>query len=191
MGARTHVATGIILLMLSSGLVVAYRTGARMIRSIWWKPLVGPVDERECFEFDNKERCWLLHIPETATYEFCLSNSCPLLVDVHGRTSTAEHQYNLSDYPRITDQHNAILVYPEGIDNRFNIGWCCGDENDVGFILEMIDKIIHDRRADVGRVYVTGWSNGCYMSNELASVASAAWQGIRMSHLRQTTLLSL
>ena len=135
-------------------------------------PFVGPVDERECFEFDSKERCWLLHIPETATYEFCLSNSCPLLVDVHGRTSTAAHQFNLSDYPRITDQHNAILVHPEGIDNRFNIGWCCGDEDDVGFILELIDKIIHDRNADIDRVYVTGWSNGCYMSNELASVAS-------------------
>ena len=63
-------------------------------------------------------------------------------------------------------------MHPEGIDNRFNIGWCCGDEDDVGFILELIDKIVHDRRADVGRVYVTGWSNGCYMSNELASVAS-------------------
>ena len=25
-------------------------------------PFVGPVDERECFEFDSKERCWLLHI---------------------------------------------------------------------------------------------------------------------------------
>ena len=135
-------------------------------------PFVGPVDERECFEFDSKERCWLLHIPETSTYEFCLSNSCPLLVDVHGRTSTAAHQFNLSDYPRITDQHNAILVHPEGIDNRFNIGWCCGDEDDVGFILELIDKIIHDRNADIDRVYVTGWSNGCYMSNELASVAS-------------------
>ena len=135
-------------------------------------PFTGPVDERECFEFDDKERCWLLHVPETATYEFCLSNSCPLLVDVHGRTSTAAHQFNLSDYPRITDQDNVILVHPEGIDNRFNIGWCCGDEDDVGFILELIDKIIHDRHADVDRVYVTGWSNGCYMSNELASVAS-------------------
>tara|TARA_S200000501_G_scaffold189021_1_gene177795 strand:+ start:2261 stop:3256 length:996 start_codon:yes stop_codon:yes gene_type:complete len=173
MGFRGHVTSIAVLLVLSVALSGCISNADSDESSTLVEvPFMGTVDERECFDFDNKERCWLLHIPETATYEFCLSNSCPLLIDVHGRTSTAEHQNNLSDYPRITDEDNAILVHPEGIDNRFNIGWCCGDEDDVGFILELIDKIIHDRRADMSRVYVTGWSNGCYMSNELASVAS-------------------
>ena len=39
-------------------------------------PFTGPVDERECFEFDNKERCWLIHIPETATYLSASSLIC-------------------------------------------------------------------------------------------------------------------
>ena len=38
-------------------------------------PFIGPVDERECFDFDNKESCWLIHIPETGTYGFWEDNS--------------------------------------------------------------------------------------------------------------------
>ena len=136
------------------------------------EPILGPIDERECFEFDSMERCWLIHIPETATPEFCKENSCPLLLDMHGRGVTAELQDDLSDYPRITDEENVILVHPEGIGWGWNFGWCCSEEDDIGFLLELIDTLIENRSADGDRVYMTGWSNGCYMSQEMASVAS-------------------
>ena len=136
------------------------------------EPILGPIDERECFEFDSKERCWLIHIPETATPEFCKENSCPLLLDMHGRSITAEEQNNVSDFARITDADNVILIHPEGIDKGWNIGWCCTEENDVGFLLQLIDTIIQERFADKNRVYLSGWSNGCYMSHEMASAAS-------------------
>ena len=97
-------------------------------------PFTGPVDERECFDFDNKERCWLIHIPETATYGFCEDNSCPLLMDIHGLGVTVGDQSNLSDYSRITDQDNVIIVHPEGVNNGWNFGWCCTEEDDVGMI---------------------------------------------------------
>ena len=51
-------------------------------------PFVGPVDERECFEFDSKEGvgCFTSqrHLPTNSAFQ----DSCPLLVDVHGRTSS-------------------------------------------------------------------------------------------------------
>jgi len=136
------------------------------------EPIFEPIDERECFEFDNKERCWLIHIPATATLEFCEDNSCPILVDMHGNSIPAEGQLQVSDFSRLTDPDHAILVHPEGIDLGWNFGRCCNEENDVGFILTMIDTIIEERLADRNRVYLTGWSNGCYMSQEIAAIAS-------------------
>jgi len=134
--------------------------------------ILEPIDERECFEFDNKERCWLIHIPATATLEFCEENSCPILVDMHGNSVTAEEQSHVSDYSRLTDPDNAILVHPEGIDLGWNHGRCCNEENDLGFILSMIDTIVEERFADQNRVYLSGWSNGCFMSQEIAVLAS-------------------
>ena len=136
------------------------------------EPILGPIDERECFEFDSKERCWLIHIPETATPEFCKENSCPLLIDMHGNSITAHEQSNVSDFSKHTDPDHAILVHPEGIDLGWNHGRCCNEENDLGFILELIDTIIEERFGDRNRVYLSGWSNGCFMSQEIAVLAS-------------------
>ena len=110
--------------------------------------------------------------PETATVDFCQYDSCPLLIDMHGRGVSVELQDDLSDYPRITDEDHVILVHPEGIGWGWNFGWCCSEEDDVGFLLKLIDTLIENRSADGDRVYMTGWSNGCYMSQEMASVAS-------------------
>lgn len=134
--------------------------------------MLEPIDERECFEFDSKERCWLIHIPATATPEFCADNSCPILVDLHGNSVTAEEQSHVSDFSRLTDPDHAILVHPEGIDLGWNHGRCCNEENDLGFILELIDTIVEERFGDHNRVYLSGWSNGCFMSQEIAVLAS-------------------
>ena len=48
----------------------------------------------------------------------------------------------------------------------------CGEEDDVGFLLTLIDHMIENRSVDASRVYLSGWSNGCFMSQEMAMVAS-------------------
>ena len=93
-------------------------------------------------------------------------------MDIHGLGVTVGDQSNLSDYSRITDQDNVIIVHPEGVDNGWNFGWCCTEEDDVGFLLKLIDRVIEERNIDGNRIYLTGWSNGCYMSQEMASLAS-------------------
>ena len=47
---------------------------------------------------------------------------------------------------------HTILVHPEGIDLGWNFGWCCGEENDVGFLLTLIDFMVENRLADASRV---------------------------------------
>ena len=49
---------------------------------------------------------------------------------------------------------------------------CCGDDDDFGFILEMIKTITQKYHVDETRIYPTGWSNGCGMTQRLAAQAS-------------------
>ncbi len=131
-----------------------------------------PTDMRECFEYDDIERCWLIHIPTNTSLEYCQEHSCPLLIDLHGRNVPAALQNNLSDFARVTDVDHTVLVHPEGIGLGWNFGWCCGEEDDVGFLLTLIDHMIENRSVDDSRVYMSGWSNGCFMSQEMAMAAS-------------------
>ena len=131
-----------------------------------------PTDTRECFEHDGQERCWLIHVPANTSLEYCQEHSCPLLFDLHGRHVPVELQNNLSNFSRVTDADHTILVHPEGIGWGWNFGWCCGEENDADFLLTLIDHMIEDRSADASRVYLSGWSNGCFMSQEMAMLAS-------------------
>jgi polyhydroxybutyrate depolymerase len=93
-------------------------------------------------------------------------------MDIHGLGVSVGDQSNLSDYSRITDQDNVIIIHPEGVNNGWNFGWCCTEEDDIGFLLKLIDRVIEERNIDENRIYLTGWSNGCYMSQEMASLAS-------------------
>ena len=57
--------------------------------------------------------------------------------------------------------------------NSWNAGGCCGyavekNIDDVGYIREVIDIIVKKYKVDENRVYVTGWSDGGYMSFRLA-----------------------
>ena len=41
--------------------------------------------------------------------------------------------------------------------------------NDTGLILEIVDRVVANHSVDESRVYLTGWSNGCSLSQKLAN----------------------
>jgi len=76
-----------------------------------------------------------------------------------------------------------IVVYPEGSGRRrtslltWNARHCCGyamehEIDDIGFIRELIDRLVAGGRVDASRVYVTGMSNGGMMAHRLGSALS-------------------
>jgi len=59
------------------------------------------------------------------------------------------------------------------LNRTWNAGWCCGKAekngvDDVGFISALIDKMLDDYNISPDKVYVTGMSNGAFMSYRLA-----------------------
>tara|TARA_B000000609_G_scaffold149269_1_gene133654 strand:- start:18 stop:1010 length:993 start_codon:yes stop_codon:yes gene_type:complete len=130
-----------------------------------------------CIEYDDLERCWLLLVPPILNE----SVPAPLLVDMHGNGDDMYQQRWTSDFANISMEQGFVVAYPQGHNNAWNQGPSlipcsdelrCSEEDDVGFILQMLDTIVQNHSIDQSRVYVTGWSNGCGMTQRLAVQAS-------------------
>ena len=80
----------------------------------------------------------------------------------------------MTRFANISEEHGVYVVYPQGFNNEWNMAddLCCGDDDDFGFILEMIETIRQKYAVDESRIYSTGWSNGCGMTQRLISQAS-------------------
>ena len=71
----------------------------------------------------------------------------------------------------IADEEKLYLAIPQGYENYWNDcrGDCAnGDEDDLGFLNEMIDRLTNKFNIDPERIYATGESNGGHMSYRLA-----------------------
>jgi polyhydroxybutyrate depolymerase len=118
---------------------------------------------------DGKKREYLLHVP--SNYNEQINKS--LVIALHGGLGTPkniEEQSLLSD---VSDEEGFIVCYPDGIGRTWNAGKCCGkamkkDIDDVGFIETLIDKLINEYDINSTRIFVTGISNGGFMSYHLA-----------------------
>ena len=125
---------------------------------------------KQCINYDDKERCWLLLIPGNLTAD----DLSPLVIDMHGIGGNMYLQHNLTRFANISEEYGVYIAYPQGYDNEWNMAddLCCGDDDDFGFILEMIEVIKQKYIIDESRIYSTGWSNGCGMTQRLAIQAS-------------------
>ena len=130
-----------------------------------------------CIQYDNLERCWLLLVPMSLNE----SGNVPLVVDIHGGGDDMYQQRWTSDFANISMEQGFIVAYPQGYNDLWNMGWdsitcsvgiVCPEEDDVGFILQMVDTIMQNHSIDNSRIYLTGWSNGCGMTQRLAVEAS-------------------
>ena len=136
---------------------------------------------KDCINYDEKERCWLILIPENMD----LAKENPLIIDMHGIGGNMYLQHNLTRFANISEEYGVYVAYPQGFNNEWNMAddLCCGDDDDFGFILRNDRKLLHKKYAvDESRIYSTGWSNGCGMTQRLAAQASEMLQPL-LAHL--------
>src|SRR6185503_7233112 len=82
-----------------------------------------------------------------------------------------------------SDQAGFILVMPNGFQNSWNAGTCCGGAStskldDVALFRALLAEVGKHLNVDHRRVYATGLSNGGYMSYRLACDASDLFAAI-------------
>jgi polyhydroxybutyrate depolymerase len=100
----------------------------------------------------------------------------PLVLDLHGLGSNKEQQRLVSRMATRSNEEGFAIAWPNGTDNSWNAGFCCGDAvangvDDVGFLRTLADAIARDVAIDRRRVYVTGLSNGGAMTQRIACEA--------------------
>ena len=132
--------------------------------------LIKAQTERRTIDVDGTKREYIFHQPAHGSNE----SNFNLVLVFHGGGSTASQIQKSTSWDEISDKNGFIVVYPEGIDKNWNDnrisqslnGAKLGD--DIGFASKMIDELISQDKVNPQKVYVTGVSNGGFMSFKLA-----------------------
>lgn len=119
------------------------------------------------FRFGNKMRTFIIYTPDN----YDPSQKLPLVINMHGFTTTNKFQFDYSEFHLLANQVGCIVVYPQGLDLRWNSGTIAdinSKVNDVGFLGRLIDFMSINYNIDETKVYSTGYSAGGFMSFRLA-----------------------
>ncbi|MBT8466237.1 MAG: hypothetical protein KJO57_16275 [Deltaproteobacteria bacterium] len=124
-------------------------------------------------EFDGMVRSYEIHVPPS----YDGMTPAPLVLNFHGFTSSGLGQQASSNMDATADAEGFLAVYPNGLDQSWNAGLCCGRSatlgvDDVGFTRAVIEDLSARGCIDPSRVYATGMSNGGFFSHRLACEAA-------------------
>jgi polyhydroxybutyrate depolymerase len=127
-----------------------------------------PLDATWTLTSGGMVRAFNVHVP--VKYDRTLAT--PLVLNFHGYSSNGAEENILALMSQKSDKEGFIAVHPEGVANSWNAGACCGTASqsgvdDVGFVKAMLDMLEQKLCIDTHRVFVTGMSNGGFMSNRL------------------------
>jgi polyhydroxybutyrate depolymerase len=116
------------------------------------------------------QRTYNVHISDA----YDKNKPTPLVIVLHGGGGNGQGMIKLTGFNAVADENNFIVVYPDGFEKHWNDGrdvrrYSAQSQNvdDVGFISALIDHLSSKYNIDSKKVYVTGISNGAFMSNRL------------------------
>lgn len=126
--------------------------------------------ERRTLLVGQSEREFFIHVPESMR-----GTPAPVVFVLHGgAASSGLAMHRKTDFTQLGTRKGYVTVYPSGV-NGWNIGSHdmysvrrrTSDADDVRFFRQMFDRLIEERIADPGRIYVVGGSNGGVMTMNL------------------------
>ena len=128
------------------------------------------------FMFEGVERNYLTYVPASLPQ----GSPVPVVLVLHGFTQTAQGIMAYSGFNAIAEVGRFIVVYPNGINLSWNVGFSSSGANDIGFLNALIDTLDIKYPINLDRIYACGMSNGgfmsyrlaCELSNRIAAIAS-------------------
>lgn len=91
-------------------------------------------------------------------------NNPPLVFNIHGYNMDAATQQSYTQMDKVADREKFIVVYP----NAINKSWDLSGNNDFNLIMAIIDTIDKKYHIDRNRIYSCGFSQGGFMTFQLA-----------------------
>ena len=125
---------------------------------------------------DGIDRTYNYYIPSDWTQ----GQQLPLLIVLHGLTQTGSGVMDITAFNAIAEDNKFIVCYPSGINNAWNANMnvSVSTADDKGFI----EKLVHYFRDNFGtdpmRQYLSGFSNGGFMSHKMACESNECFAAI-------------
>ncbi|MDB4926137.1 PHB depolymerase family esterase [Mucilaginibacter sp.] len=111
---------------------------------------------------DGNKRSFLTYVPFTDE-----PDKMPLVISLHGGFASPKSMFHLANFRPVAEREKFIVVCPAS-KNIWHDGADIHSIDDVKFIDHLITYIIKTYHADPERVYITGISNGGFMTTRLA-----------------------
>lgn len=89
----------------------------------------------------------------------------PLLLSLHGMNQDAAYQRSQTAWEALADTAKFVVAFPNGV----NKSWDISGNNDINFLVAIMDSIAKRYNTDKNRVYVSGFSMGGMMSYHVAN----------------------
>jgi polyhydroxybutyrate depolymerase len=135
--------------------------------------LYSQININDSIVFQSRNRIFIIHIPA----DFSTKKHVPLVFILHGGSGKAQGMINFSQFDLVSDTAGFVAVFPQGgAITAGGYSWADGRGtnadslgiDDVGFINSLINYMFTLYNIDTNKVYVTGISNGGFMSQRLA-----------------------
>jgi polyhydroxybutyrate depolymerase len=142
---------------------------------------ISAVHETRTLDHDGRQRTYLLHVPD-GLHE---NEPVPLVFVFHGGGGTGSGMVSLTEFDKLSDREEFVVVFPDGVGNSWNDGRqnlaseaYLLNVDDVGFVDAMVETISLEFPVDQERIYATGISNGAIFSHFLAAQRASTFAAI-------------
>ena len=135
---------------------------------------VAQTNNNKTLIFDGQQRNYIVYLP--SSYDGI--EEMPLVIVLHGGSGSALSTQNFTQMNSVAEQEGFLAVYPQGLAPSQSGGFVWADGrgtsadllgvDDVGFLDELVRILIRDYTIDANRVYLTGFSNGAFMTQRMA-----------------------
>ncbi len=118
--------------------------------------------QTQSFQVAGVTRTYIVHAPSGMT-------NPPLVFNIHGFNMSAASEESYTQMDKIADRDKFIIAYPNALPNDSNKqSWDLSGPNDFTFLMAIIDTIDKKYHIDRTRIYSCGFSQGGFMSFQLA-----------------------
>ena len=124
-------------------------------------------DEAREIDVNGTTRSYALHVSQG----YSGNAPVPLVLDFHPMGLGLDWEQANSGYQALSDQEGFIVVWPQGLEDSWNIGPCCTTSkvvDDFGFARAIVRQLSIEACIDPRRVYAVGFSLGGAMAYYLA-----------------------
>jgi polyhydroxybutyrate depolymerase len=147
---------------------LAARLAPVLLAGFLCTPLVAQATagaQRRTLEVGGTRRSYLVYLPASRQR----ARPLPLVLVFHGAGGRGAGMARHTGFSRDAERHGYAVVYPDGVNRRWNDGrGVGGTQDDVAFVRALLDSLDGELGVDRRRIYATGISNGAMFAYRLA-----------------------